>query len=105
MMKSDAFPGVLNRDQPAVEILVGPGGGGRWEAIVNWTNPEVQGFWMEIYTEDFNWITDGRAMTATSFIAEWEAGGGSFWVKFGFDPGLPGPDPGNYELRVTYPVP
>ena len=104
-MKSDVFPGILNRDQPAVEILVGPGGGGRWEAQVNYTNPEAQGFWMEIYTEDFVWVTDGRAMAATSYIAEWETEGGRFWVKFGFDPDLPGPDPGNYELRVTYPVP
>jgi len=104
-MKSDVFPGILNRDQAAVEILVGPGGGGRWEAQVNYANPEAQGFWMEIYTEDVAWITEGRAMTATSFIAEWQTEGGRFWVKFGFDPGLPGPDPGNYELRVTYPVP
>lgn len=105
-MKSDMFPGVLNHNQPYADILVGPGGAGRWEATLNYSNGEAQDLWMEIYSEDEGYITAGRALTGTSYIAEWEsAGTGRFWVTFGFDPEMPGPAPGNYELRVVYPQP
>jgi hypothetical protein len=61
---------------------------------------------MEIYSEEEGYITAGRALTGTSYIAEWEAAGtGRFWVTFGFDPEMPGPAPGIYELRVVYPQP
>jgi hypothetical protein len=103
---TDIRPGLLNHDQYAVDLLFGPGGAGRWEAQLNYTNGEAQGLWMEIYTEGGEYITAGRALSPTSYIAEWETDGpGRFWVTFGFDPEMPGPAPGNYELRVTYPVP
>jgi tetratricopeptide (TPR) repeat protein len=105
-MKTDTFPGILNHDQSAVDLLVGAGGAGRWEAQLNYSNGEAQDLWMEIYAEEGQYITAGRALTPTSYIAEWETDGtGRFWVTFGFDPEMPGPAPGEYELRVLYPMP
>jgi hypothetical protein len=61
---------------------------------------------MEIYAEAGDYIVAGRALTNTSYIAEWETdGSGKFWVTFGFDPDTPGPNPGQYQLRVVYPAP
>jgi tetratricopeptide (TPR) repeat protein len=105
-MKTESFPGVLNHDQYAVELLVGPGGSGRWEATLNYQNGEARDIWMEIYSEPGDYITAGRALTNTSFIAEWETDAtAKFWVTFGFDPEASDIAPGQYELRVVYPVP
>jgi hypothetical protein len=105
-MEMRNYPGVLNHDEYAVDLLVGPGGSGHWEAQLNYTNGEAQGLWMEIYTEGGQYIVAGRALTTTSYIAEWDTdAGGRFFVTFGFDPEAGGPAPGQYELRVTYPMP
>jgi tetratricopeptide (TPR) repeat protein len=104
IMRTEAFDGVLNHEEHVAEIMVGPGGAGRWEATLNYTNGEVQGMWMEIYQETGQYITAGRALTGTSYIAEWE-GQGRFVVTFGFDRELDGPAPGPYELRVVFPAP
>jgi hypothetical protein len=106
VMRTEAFEGVLNHQEHVAEIMVGPGGAGRWEATLNYTNGEVQGMWMEIYAEQGQYITAGRALTGTSYIAEWETDGpGRFLVTFGFDREIDGPAPGQYELRVVFPAP
>jgi tetratricopeptide (TPR) repeat protein len=106
MMETRNYPGVLTHDEHAVDLLVGPGGSGHWEAQLNYANGEAQSLWMEVYTEQGHFIVPGRALTTTSYIAEWDTdAGGRFFVTFGFDPDAPGPEPGPYELRVTYPMP
>jgi tetratricopeptide (TPR) repeat protein len=105
-METRSFPGILTHDEYAVDLVVGPGGSGHWEAQLNYTNAEARDLWMEVYTEGGQYITAGRALTTTSFIAEWDTdAGGRFFVTFGFDPEVPGPAPGQYELVVTYPIP
>jgi hypothetical protein len=106
VMVTEVFPGLLNRQQYYGEVRVGPGGAGRWEAQLTWTNADavVEAMWMEIKNSNMRLVAEGRLLTATSFVANWD-GEGTFLIDFGFDKDIPGPPPGAYELRVTFPRP
>jgi hypothetical protein len=102
-LKTDLFPGILTHDEDYVEILVGPGANGPWEAQISWTNPQAQGFWMDVKTESWDYVVEAQPVGPNSLIARWE-GEGRFRIEFGFDSDHEFA-PGNYELRVTYPPP
>jgi len=98
--------GLLTREEPLVDVQVGPGGAGGWKAEISWTDPGSP-VRMEVFTSSWEWVIDSHLLTPTLRTAEWEGGAmSSFWVQIYLAPEAE-QTAGSVEFRleVTYPRP
>jgi hypothetical protein len=96
------FAGVLNEDNVCVEHYTEAGGQGAWQADVRWTQNSF--VWIEVYTEDFELISEGRMLSPTTAFADWD-GCCRFKIELCWVVEENPNPPGHYELTVTFPRP
>lgn len=104
-LKAQFFHGEMNRENPEVALLPGPAGSqGPWEAVWNWTNEGAPGTVMRVWNPAGAVVSEGQPVSSRGLMATWPGEALEYKIVLRYDPGQPGPAPGPWELKVTYPA-
>jgi Tfp pilus assembly protein PilF len=94
--------GTLTPTLPFQSLPMGPGGAGHWKAELSWKDPSAL-VGLTVYDSTLRIITNGRLLTSTTGVAEWEGEAGTVYqIKVGLQANSPTT---SFELNVTFPKP